>query len=116
MDINKRRDGSCYEFFPKGQQLEHAALIRYSGPHQPGTWIPERGWTWDGGQGGPCKSVRVPGEHWVATYANGRFSTMTAVFPHPSYHGAQEADKEQRDMFYEESDASRSTPTIRPTV
>ena len=38
----------------------------------------------------------------MATYANGRFSTMTAVFPHPPYHGAQEADKEQLDIFYED--------------
>ena len=47
------------------------------------------------------KSVRVPGEHWVATYANGHFNTMTTVFPHPPDHGAQEADKEHRDTFYE---------------
>ena len=69
----------------------------------------------------PCKSVRVPGEHWVATYAKGRFSTMTAVFPHPPDHGAQEADKEQRERFYEDKrrfplHAYKKSPTAYATV
>ncbi len=73
---------------PAGTMLDHAHLVRWTGPKQPRAFEPEHPsamWAFQGECG--RKGVRSGAGSWTPSYAGGRFLTFTTAFWHPADRG-----------------------------